>query len=333
MRASSRWLAVCTGLSLSVAVAAAEAPGAPSARRQALLEASARGAEALPVLQQGLQDENPVVQRTAARLLADLGAPAQAALLEGWKNSDPVVRQTALKGLLRLGLEGQEPILGEALADPDVAVRLLAVQALASQRSRPPAAEALLKLAAGDDHDRIRAVASRALWPFHRDVTPLRERPDWDHDVVMVQSLPLPAEGWRFALDPRRDGHLKKWYDAAFDDSAWEAIAIEQTWEKAGHEYDGVAWYRRQVEMPARPEGVINAVEIACDGVDECAWIWVNGIYVGQHDLGAVGWDKPFTLDITDALRWGVANQITVRVLDSAFAGGIWKPMRIEVLR
>lgn len=332
MRASSRWLAVCTGLSLSVAVAAAEAPGAAATRRQALLEAAGRGAAALPVLQGGLKDANPVVQRTAARLLADLGAPAQAALLEGWSSPDPVVRQTALKGLLKVEAVDAEAILGRALDDSSSPVRMMAVQALV-RRPRTAGIEALLQKAAGDDDDTVRAQASRALWPFHRDVTPLRERPDWDHEVAVVQSLPLPAEGWRFALDPRRDGHLKKWHEADFDDSAWATIAIEQAWEKAGHTYDGVAWYRRQIEVPARPEGVINAVEIACDGVDECAWIWVNGVYVGQHDIGPAGWEKAFTLDITDALRWGATNQITVRVLDSTFAGGIWKPMRIEVLR
>ena len=74
-------------------------------------------------------------------------------------------------------------------------------------------------------------------------------------------------------------------------------------------------------------------MEICFDGVDECAWVWINGRNVGQHDLGPDGWDKPFTLDITEEVRWGERNQITVRVQDSAYAGGIWKPVRIEVLQ
>ncbi|HOQ29152.1 MAG TPA: beta galactosidase jelly roll domain-containing protein, partial [Armatimonadota bacterium] len=115
------------------------------------------------------------------------------------------------------------------------------------------------------------------------------------------------------------------------DDSKWPAIEIERSWESQGHEYDGVAWYRGSFELPAKPDH--NAVELHFDAVDECAWVWVNGIYVGQHDLGTAGWDRPFALDITREVRWGQKNQITVRVYDSAYAGGIWKPVRIDVLK
>jgi len=327
-----RWLSLVAGLCLGLARAADTAADGAAARREGLIRAAAKGAAALPALRQGLADPNPVVQRTAARLLADLGTPAKDALLEGWKSPDAVVRQTALKGLLRSEGVDREAVMGQAIADTDPTVRLLAVGALAAL-PRSAATEALLQTAAKDASDAVRAIASRALWPFRRDVVPLRERADWDHEVAIVQAIPLPKDDWRFALDPMRDGHLNKWHEAGFDDSGWETIAIEQTWEKAGHPFDGVAWYRRTVDLPARPEGKINAVEIAFEAVDECAWVWVNGIYVGQHDLGTAGWDRAFTLDITDAVRWGAKNQLTVRVLDSAYAGGIWKPVRIEVLR
>ena len=56
-------------------------------------------------------------------------------------------------------------------------------------------------------------------------------------------------------------------------------------------------------------------------------------IHVGQHDIGPEGWDKPFTLDVTDEIMWDAENQITVRVLDSKFAGGIWKPVALEALK
>ncbi len=323
-------LAIAVGLCL--AGAAQDAPSAAARRRLELLAAGEQGAAALPVLRQGLVDENAVVRRTAARLLGDLGMPAREVLLEAWESDDAVVRQTTLKALVRLEGVGRDAVLGQALADPDLTVRLLAAGALAAL-PRSAATEALLQTAAKDAHDAVRETAGRALWPFRRDVTPLRERRDWDHEIAVILAIPLPKDDWRFALDPRRDGHLSMWHDAAFDDSAWKTLAIEQPWEKAGYEFDGVAWYRRRVDLPARPEGTINAVEVAFEAVDECAWVWVNGVYVGQHDLGTAGWDRAFTLDITDAVRWGVPNQITVRVLDTAFAGGIWKPVRIEVLR
>jgi hypothetical protein len=66
--------------------------------------------------------------------------------------------------------------------------------------------------------------------------------------------------------------------------------------------------------------------------VDESAWVWLNGEFAGEHDQGPSGWDTPFRLDVTDGLNWGGANQLTVRVLNSAMAGGIWKPVSIVIL-
>jgi hypothetical protein len=68
-------------------------------------------------------------------------------------------------------------------------------------------------------------------------------------------------------------------------------------------------------------------------GVDECAWVWINGKYAGDHDIGPNGWNVPFYLDITDLLNWGGKNQITVRAMNTAHAGGIWRPVTIEVLK
>lgn len=36
---------------------------------------------------------------------------------------------------------------------------------------------------------------------------------------------------------------------------------------------------------------------------------------------------------MTKEIKWNGENQLTVRVLDSKFAGGIWKPVVVEVLK
>ena len=58
-----------------------------------------------------------------------------------------------------------------------------------------------------------------------------------------------------------------------------------------------------------------------------------KGSHAGQHDIGPDGWTVPFCLDVTAFLKWGQENQITVRVLNTAQAGGIWKPVTLEVLK
>ena len=152
---------------------------------------------------------------------------------------------------------------------------------------------------------------------------------EWRHlDKTVVCSR--TEDGWRFVLDPLRAGHRQGWYEPGFDDTGWETIGIEQTWQEAGHEYIGVTWYRRAIEIPPVVEHL--AVDLHFGAVDESAWVWLNGVYVGQHDIGPSGWDDPFRLDITEEIRWGTTNQITVRAMNTAFAGGIWQPVTISVL-
>ena len=102
-------------------------------------------------------------------------------------------------------------------------------------------------------------------------------------------------------------------------------------WQQAGYDYTGVTWYRRTFDLPEAPENF--AVDIAFGGVDESTWLWVNGEYAGDHDIGPGGWNVPFRRDVTQLLRWGETNHITVRAMNTAHGGGIWKPIDIEVLQ
>ena len=153
-----------------------------------------------------------------------------------------------------------------------------------------------------------------------------------DHAVAVAQRLSLPRDGWRFNPDPLQKGRTEKWFSPTFDDSGWATIAIEEAWQKAGFDYVGEAWYRRVFPLPQKPADVTE-VEIAFGAVDETACVWVNGELVGRHDIGPQGWDVPFRLDVGKAVRWGEDNQITVCVGNTKYAGGIWKPVTLLLLR
>lgn len=316
---------------LVISLARAAEVGAAT-RREALLREAGRGERAIPALAGSLQDENLVVRRTAVRLLADLGAPARPALTAALDNADALVRRAALVAVCDpLTAEALAP-LRKAMADPDAVLRLTAVGLLVQMSPRTPEVTAILEQARQDESGPVREVAAQAVWPFHKETVSIRDRRDWDHDIVVAQTIPLPKSGWRFRTDPKADGHLHKWFEPEYDDAEWLPITIESAWEEQGQAYDGVAWYRGAFELPA-PAPDCLAAELAFGAVDEVAWVWINGQYVGQHDLGPEGWDKPFALDVTKELKWGAANQITVRVHDSAYAGGIWKPISIQVLK
>ena len=323
-----------SGLTVLVAVACAAPavhnPG-PGERRLELLQPPGDSGDPLARLVAALDDENLVVRRTAARLLAEQGEAAAPALAATQEDEDMLVRRTGLVALCRLGGGNALAAVATALTDSSAMVRLVAVQYLESLHPRSDAVAALLDRACTDSNDKVRTIAARATWPFYRDGASIRDRQKTDRDIVVSRVVPLPTEGWRFHLDPQRDGHRQGWYEASFDDGEWDTIAVEQAWQQAGYEYIGVTWYRRTIDLPDEPEHL--AVDLHFGGVDESAWVWLNGVYLGQHDVGPSGWNQPFRLDITDEVRWGEANQLTVRAMNTAHAGGIWKPVEIEVLQ
>ncbi len=217
--------------------------------------------------------------------------------------------------------------------DDNEQVRLTALMALMKFcKSDDDVQEKLSEVAAKDTSRMVAKMASEAAWPFHRDVLLLRNDPNWDHEVMVVKRFQIPDDNWKFKLDPRGAGHTSKfkWYAEKLNEADWAAIKMGE-WEKQGYDYDGIAWYRIRFTMPEKMD--CNAVEVAFNAVDESAWVWMNGVYLGCHDIGAAGWDTPFALDCRKEVRWGAENTLVVRVLDTAMDGGIFKPVFIEILK
>ncbi|MCL6518873.1 MAG: beta galactosidase jelly roll domain-containing protein [Armatimonadetes bacterium] len=136
----------------------------------------------------------------------------------------------------------------------------------------------------------------------------------------------LPKDGWRFSRDESNFGEKQGWAQPTFDDSEWRTISIGKFWEEQGESYDGFSWYRLKFIAPKIETG--KQVFLVFGAVDESAWVWLNGNFVGKHDLGGIGWLIPFKLDITKALKPG-GNVLAVKVLDTAGAGGIWKSVKL----
>lgn len=101
-------------------------------------------------------------------------------------------------------------------------------------------------------------------------------------------------------------------------------MRVDRAWEKQGAEYDGVAWYRVRFTAGELPDN--GKLYLQFGAADESAWVYLNGQFVGEHNLGEAGWDKPFAVEVTPAMREG-PNVVAVRVLDRILAGGIWKPV------
>ena len=191
---------------------------------------------------------------------------------------------------------------------------------------------------AGLRHKILSSSSDPRLRPFkkarlpHRMNFSLRNDPSYDHAVTVIKKILLPKKNWNFTADPNDEGFQNRYYAEDFDDSGWRKISVTGCWEKQNvGPYDGIAWYRVKFRMPEKIH--CSGVDISFGAVDESAWVWLNGKYIGQHDIGPAGWNVPFSLNIASELKWGEENILAVRVKDTAGAGGIWKPAEIEVLQ
>lgn len=328
-------------LTLGCAIAALLAPCISHAdspiqqRRIEVLAAGQQGVTGLPVVQAALKDPNALVRRAATQALIEMNPPARSLLIEVLKtDTDALARRTALRGLLAQSDNAQTlAVIEIGLADANERVRATATEALATIRPQTARAAALLEKAQHDRSPIVSRLASQAAWPFKAEVASLRNTPQYkDTPLTVAQTIPLPTDGWLFAQDEPQTGHTKNWFAPDFKADGWRALSIGKAWEgQLGHPYDGVGWYRHTFTLPDKPQQA--GTDLVFEGVDESAWVWVNGQFIGQHDLELDGWDKRFAIDVTKVLKWGQPNQITVRVLDRLYAGGIWKPVYLEVLK
>jgi hypothetical protein len=135
----------------------------------------------------------------------------------------------------------------------------------------------------------------------------------------------LPKADWKFKLDAEEKGLQEGWYRKDIKTKGWNNIRIGQSWETQGYDYNGYAWYKRDIKLVNRP-GMQTVLNFGA--ADEKAWVWLDGKEIGSAD---VGWDKPFSFDITDKLTEKENTyQITVRIHDHLAAGGLWKPIFVS---
>lgn len=148
------------------------------------------------------------------------------------------------------------------------------------------------------------------------------------------QAAPRPAPNpwseWRIRKDPDDAGVKARWFRPDADLKDWTRIKVPDFWDTTIGQYSGYGWYRTTFVMPKERKGERLAIEFGA--VDEQAWVYVNGVLVGEHTAKSTGkdagslWDQPFTIEVKpEQLLYGVENTFVVRVHNSALAGGIHK--------
>lgn len=135
----------------------------------------------------------------------------------------------------------------------------------------------------------------------------------------------LTKLNWKFAVDPDNVGETEKWYYPEFNTSKWENIKIGASWESQAHsKYDGYAWYAVKFDISTISS---TQLELLFMGVDERAWVYLDGQLIGGRNEGDPGkiWLEPFLVKLPSGLKSG-EHYLVVQVHDSVGDGGIYRP-------
>ncbi|MGD0797519.1 MAG: SpoIIE family protein phosphatase [Acidobacteriaceae bacterium] len=109
---------------------------------------------------------------------------------------------------------------------------------------------------------------------------PAAQAPDADTLVVQGLGKASVALGgkWEF-----KTGDDMAWASPAFDDSAWEKIAIDRHWGVQGHyAYTGFAWYRRHIDFVPVPGGATQ-MSLFMGEMGDAYEVYWNGALIGRY--------------------------------------------------
>jgi len=114
---------------------------------------------------------------------------------------------------------------------------------------------------------------------------------------------------WNFQLDPQEQGEAEGWFNGLPDPLS---IAVPGSWNDQldqQHNYLGCSWYETEVFVPTSwRDG--NDIGLRIGSAVYFAKVWINGQPVGQHEGGHL----PFAFTMSDKVKWGAKNRITIMV-------------------
>jgi hypothetical protein len=125
-----------------------------------------------------------------------------------------------------------------------------------------------------------------------------------------------------FRTDAASEGIVQRWYRPDLETSNWRPLSVSTRWSTAGYlteegrSYEGIAWYRARLELPASPEGQARLLIPNWKG--KTVWLWCNGRFAGMQEN--VRKEKTL-IDLSGLLRSG-DNLLVFRIEgDGGLAG------------
>ena len=124
-----------------------------------------------------------------------------------------------------------------------------------------------------------------------------------------MSTIQILKGNWFISTDPENKGKETKWFEAIPNDTKPAPVPgiIQQVFPA----YHGLVWYFHNFR-PNQTAIDNERVLLRFGAVDYFAEVWLNGKNVGSHEGG----ELPFTLDVTETVRFDADNLLVVRVLN-----------------
>jgi len=176
--------------------------------------------------------------------------------------------------------------------------------------------------------------------PPYLDASVISENHNW---------ISPPLRNWKYMKDTQRDeeklGEKNGWHKADFNDADWKTTDVGiETWSTLGlQDFYGPVWYRTTVPVKDIPAGKKTFLWISA--TDGSARVFVNGQpipylkadgtpYLDRRNnpiTNPNGYGKPFSFDISKALKPNAQNQITIEAthnfINELGTGGLLGPV------
>lgn len=131
---------------------------------------------------------------------------------------------------------------------------------------------------------------------------------------------------WEYLLDPKSTFTPK-----TLPKGIWQKMKVPSNWCFEGlTNYSGVVWFRRRFDLPQGMSLLKSKREywLRFQGVDYYARVWLNGVFVGEHE----GYFQPFEFRITHLLR-SKRNELLVWVNSPREEPGAVWPERKRLIK
>lgn len=116
------------------------------------------------------------------------------------------------------------------------------------------------------------------------------------------------------------------WAGPVVKPEEWAPMTLPGHWQRAGLNFSGVVWFRREVEIPAAWAG--EDLTLSLGACDKSEWTYFNGEFMGSLTMAESpnAWSTPRVYTVPGKLVRAGKNVVAVRVYSNIFDAGMTGP-------